>query len=182
MSLREEQMGTYYMGGRKENYSGLILPEDALAKEFAKLKEEKEAKEFAAALIKAEETKQKELEEKLQTLEMLPTGFHIFIQPYPVNPYRKTIQNGILIDDGANFTNADSGEPDKLQYGIGCAKVIEVGPDCKWVRAGDDIYYDCRGQRPVPFMNLGYWVVVEQQVVAYLNEKLTERKNNPQNV
>lgn len=50
----------------------------------------------------------------------------------------------IIVEYNGLFNNPDSGELDTLQELVACAKVIEIGPECKYVKPGDDVYYDPR--------------------------------------
>ena len=171
MSFKEEQMGKYFMSNR----SNLEVPTIKDAAE--RLKEEKAAEEIRKALFEAEQNKQAEINKKLETLEMLPMMNKIILQPYPVNPYRKVVEGSLIVDYTGAFKNPDSGEDDKLQELVGCAKVIEVGPECKYLKPGDDVYYDTRTVYPVPFMSMGYRLTSEPQILCVLNEKLKERFN-----
>lgn len=171
MSFKEEQMGKYFMSNR----SNLEVPTIKDAAE--RLKEEKAAEEIKKALFEAEKNKQAEINKKLETLEMLPMMNKIILQPYPVNPYRKVVEGSLIVDYTGAFKNPDSGEDDKLQELVGCAKVIEVGPECKYLKPGDDVYYDTRTVYPVPFMSMGYRLTSEPQILCVLNEKLKERFN-----
>jgi len=179
MSYREEQMGKFFMGGNTSNYkkeeSGLILPANPFQGEAEKLKEQKEIEEARAMYLELQTKKQAELDAKLQTLEMLPMFNKIILLPYPRNPYKKTVQGSIIVDYSGEFKNADSGEMDNLKELVGCAQVIEVGPEVKYLKPGDDIYYDTRTVYPVPFMSLGYLLTSEPQILCVLNEKLKER-------
>ena len=150
MSFKEEQMGRYFMSNR----SNLEVPTIKDAAE--RLKEEKAAEEIKKVLFEAEQNKQAEINKKLETLEMLPMMNKIILQPYPVNPYRKVVEGSLIVDYTGAFKNPDSGEDDKLQELVGCAKIIEVGPECKYLKPGDDVYYDTRTVYPVPFMSMGY--------------------------
>lgn len=139
-------------------------------------KREKDEKKAAELLIAAEKAKQEELLAKMDKLELIPLGPRVIILPYTRNPYRKTItESGILIDYEGSFKNPESGESDKLPDGIKCAKVIEVGPDTKFLKEGDDIFYDARTIQPIPFFLQGYYVVAEQNVLTVINEGLKER-------
>lgn len=141
-----------------------------------KRNQEKLQKEASEKLIEAEKAKQKELESKLSTLELIPIGPRILILPYPRNPYKKTVsKGGILIDYDGGFLNPDTGEQDKMNVGIGCAKVIEVGPDTRYAKPGDDIFYDTRTAVPIPFFGLGYQEIAEQNAFTIINEGLRER-------
>lgn len=171
MSFKEEQMGRYFMSNR----SNLEVPTIKDAAE--RLKEEKAAEEIRKALFEAEKNKQAEINKKLETLEMLPMMNKIILQPYPVNPYRKVVEGSLIVEYTGAFKNPDSGEDDKLQELVGCAKIIEVGPECKYLKPGDDVYYDTRTVYPVPFMSMGYKLTSEPQILCVLNEKLKERFN-----
>ena len=171
MSFKEEQMGKYFMSNR----SNLEVPTIKDAAE--RLKEEKAAEEIKKALFEAEKNKQAEINKKLETLEMLPMMNKIILQPYPVNPYRKVVEGSLIVDYTGAFKNPDTGEDDKLQELVGCAKIIEVGPECKYLKPGDDVYYDTRTVYPVPFMSMGYRLTSEPQILCVLNEKLKERFN-----
>ena len=176
MSFREEQMGKFFIGGKQENYKrALILPEDAFEEEFKKAKEENEAEEARKLFLELEKQKQEELNQKLQTLEILPMLNKVILLPYPVNPYRKSLEGNIIVDYVGSFKNPDSGEMDTLKQLVGCAKIIEVGPEVKYLKPGDDVYYDTRTTYPVPFMSQGYQLTSEPQILCVLNESLKER-------
>lgn len=101
----------------------------------------------------------------------------IIILPYPENPYKKVIEGNIIVEYDGSFMNPDSGQKDKMQTLVGCAKVIEVGPECKYLKPEDDVYYDTRTTYPVPFMSLGYQLTTEPQILCVLNSNLKERFN-----
>lgn len=172
MSLKEEQFGKFYMGNRKENLIGF---ENPFTDELERLKDEKAKEEAGKLLLEAEKQKQKELEEKLANLELMPVGARLIVQPYPYNPYRKIVEGNIIVDYAETFKNPDSGEYDKLAAGVICAKVVEVGPECKWVKAGDDIFCQNGVLTVVPFFSAGYKTLAEIQILAIIGEKLKER-------
>lgn len=165
-------MGKFFMGNRKDN---LIVPESPFTNEFEKLKREKEAEEAQKMLLELEKQKQEEVNKKLETLELLPMGNKLVLLPYPTNPYRKIMEGSIIVDYTGAFKNPDTGEMDTHKELVGCAKVIEVGPECKYLQPGDDIYYDTRTTYPVPFMSLGYQLTSEPQILCVLNSGLKER-------
>jgi hypothetical protein len=171
-----EANGSYFMG------KNLIQMAEPFAKEKLELELEKDnkVKEEARKLkYELELEKQKELEARIQTLEMLPMGNKVILLPYPSNPYKKTLsQGGLFIGEyKGQFLNPDSGENDNLKELVACAKVIEVGPDCKFVKPNDDVFYDTRTVYPIPFMSLGYILTSEPQILCFLNDKLKERLN-----
>lgn len=177
MSKLSESRGVFYMSDGIPKKSELILQENQLLKDIERAKEEKEAEEAAKLLLELQKKKQKEIEEKLQTLELLPMNNKIIILPYPENPYKKVIEGNIIVEYDGSFMNPDSGQKDKMQTLVGCAKVIEVGPECKYLKPGDDVYYDTRTTYPVPFMSLGYQLTTEPQILCVLNSNLKERFN-----
>ena len=173
-----EAAGKYFMGKNlTQRDSGLIVPENSLQKEIDKSKLEKDKDEARKLFIEAEKAKQEEIIRRAETLEQLPMGNKIIILPYPRNPYRKIMEGNLFIDYDGSFKNPDSGEQDKLKELVGCAQVIEVGPDCKYLKPGDDVYYDTRTTYPLPFMSMGFQVTSEPQIITFLNEGLKKRLN-----
>lgn len=166
-----EASGTVFMSKNlKYNEDDLLI-----SNQIRKAKEEKEAKELGDKLMDASKAKQAAIDAKLETLEILPMGNKVMISKYPKNPYRKIMEGSIHVDWTGDFNNPDTGEKDTQKVFVGCAEVIEVGPDCKYLKPGDDIYYDTRTCYPVPFMSLGYELTTEPQVLCVLNEKLKKR-------
>ena len=109
--------------------------------------------------------------------EIMPIYNNIMIRPYKENPYADQVTaSGLKLGSG-EFTNPDSGEDDTLDTFVGCAKIIETGPEVKYLKVGDDVYYDTRTVYPVPFMSLGYRLTTEPQILCVLNENLKERFN-----
>jgi co-chaperonin GroES (HSP10) len=107
--------------------------------------------------------------------EIMPLFNNIMILPYEENPYRiKETKEGLTLTDGT-FENPDTGELDEKDFYIECGHVIAVGPECKYIHEGDDVFYDCRTIRPVPFLNKGFLHMNEQGVVAVMNNDLEER-------
>lgn len=171
MSFNEEQFGKFYFNGDKK----LITPENPFSAELEKQKLEKEAEEANKLLIQLAQEKQKELDEKINNLEMIPIFNKVILLPYPTNPYKKIMDGHIFVDYSGDFLNPESGERDTLKELVGCAKIIEVGPECKYLKVGDDVYYDTRTVYPVPFMSLGYRLTTEPQILCILNEGLKAR-------
>jgi len=154
----------------------IIIPENPFETEVRKQEEIKKAEELSTKLKEVHLAKQKEIEDKLEGLEIMPNGNRIIIMPYPSNPYVKVMtDSGIFIEPNGAYFNTDTGEMDKAEELVPCAKVIEVGADVKNIKNGDDIYYDHRTAYPLPFMNQGYRVVSEPQVIAIINNNLKQR-------
>lgn len=154
----------------------IIVPSNPIATEARKLEDKKKAEELAQKLKEAHLDKQKEIEERLKGLELVPNGNRLVLMPYPSNPYVKIMtDSGIFIEPNKNYFNPDTGEIDEAKELVSCAKIIEVGPDVKHVCIGDDVYYDSRTVYPLPFMNLGYQVTSEPQIIAIINNDLKQR-------
>ena len=57
-------------------------------------------------------------------------------------------------------------------------QVLEVGPDVKFVKEGDDIYYIKANAVPIPFFKQGLVALQEVAALVIINEKVKERFNN----
>ena len=160
--------GKFYMNGKSE--------EDFLLDNLIeKQKSQQEIDEARKLYLEASQKKQEEINSKLATLEFIPMTNKIVISKYPENPYRKILEGNIIVDYNGAFVNPDSGESDKMKELVACGQVIEVGPEVKYIRAGDDVYFDPRTCYPVPFMSLGYLLTSEPQIHCVLNEGLKNR-------
>ena len=101
-----------------------------------------------------------------------PCGYTVIFEKYKKNPYRqyRKSASGLILDTGLDahemFRNPDSGEMEMSQLGIVCAKVVAIGPECKYVKEGEDIYLRDVGCAPVPFGGLEYWAISEQNIIC----------------
>lgn len=93
------------------------------------------------------------------------TSTRMLLDVYETNPYEMTeTESGFKLTKG-EFENSDTGDRDVKNPGLVCAKVMEVGPDCKVVKPGDDIYVVTNGLRPVTVNNETYCVTFEENVI-----------------
>lgn len=107
--------------------------------------------------------------------EIMPLYSNVILLPYEQNPYANLLtESGLQLTNG-EFDNTDSGEHDRLELYISCAKVVEVGPKGEYVQAGDDVFFDTRSARPVPFMRQGFFITAEQNLICVMNDDLKER-------
>lgn len=165
----DQAAGKFYMSGGK-------FDDELLLENQIEAKKQKELMEEANKLyLEASQRKQEEINRKLETLELLPMSNKLILSMYPENPYRKVIEGRIIVDYDGSFINPDTGEKDKMKQLVACAQVIEVGPEVKYVKPGDDVYFDPRTCYPVPFMSLGYLLTSEPQIHCVLNEGLKAR-------
>ena len=74
--------------------------------------------------------------------EIMPLYNNVILRPYSENPYvSMQSKDGLLLTDD-QFDSQDSGETEKRDLLIGCAQVIEIGPECKYLQVGDDVFYN----------------------------------------
>lgn len=115
--------------------------------------------------------------------EIKPMFSRLIVKPFKQNPFQQMIvKNGLIIDAGG-FTphtqiNPMTGKYEEQNQFIVTGCVIEVGPDVKYLTEGDVIYYRVDTAVPVPFFKQGFISIDEKQVIAVVNEELTERFNN----
>ena len=107
-------------------------------------------------------------------LEIMPVGMGVLVQPYAENPYLND-KTGILLSPDGDFINPDSGLKDKLEEHVICGKVLEVGHKVEYVKEGDEVFFDVRTCRPIPFMNKGFLLTHEQGILCVLNNGLKDR-------
>ena len=114
-------------------------------------------------------------------LEIKPMFNRILITLFDKNPFQRiTIENGIITDLGGmnpEYKNTDTGQIEEMERKIIVGVIQEVGPDCKYVKAGDTIFLDKDSARPVPFFKQGFYCISEQQIIAVVNENLEDRFN-----
>lgn len=104
-------------------------------------------------------------------VEIVPCNTNVIVKFYEENPYRyvETTENGLILGiEAINHKSNDSGEIEENQPGIVCAKVIAIGPDCKNVQIGEDVYISTFTSVPVPFRNKGYRAITEQNIICRL--------------
>ena len=93
--------------------------------------------------------------------EIMPLYNNVILRPYSENPYvSMQSKDGLLLTDD-QFDSQDSGETEKRDLLIGCAQVIEIGPECKYLQVGDDVFYNTVTVRPVPFQRQGFLLCAE---------------------
>ncbi len=107
--------------------------------------------------------------------EIMPLYNNVILRPYSENPYvSMQSKDGLLLTDD-QFDSQDSGETEKRDLLIGCAQVIEIGPECKYLQVGDDVFYNTVTVRPVPFQRQGFLLCAEQGILAVMNDDLDGR-------
>lgn len=132
---------------------------------------------------KKTEQAQSELPYDIEKAELKPMFSRIIVKPLAHNPFQKIEMRGSLIVDAGGYTphaelNPVSGKYEEQKEFIVTGCVVEVGPDVKYLKEGDVVYYRRDTVVPVPFFKQGFVSLSENQVIAAVNEGLTERFNN----
>lgn len=122
-----------------------------------------------------------ELSKDMNNLEILPMGGYALIKPFDNNPFQRVkIENGIITDLGGfapTYKSQEDGQVHEEEQYIRVGTVIETGWKCEFLKPGDVVFYTIASEAMVPFFKQGFVVVAESRIMAVINEKLTERKN-----
>lgn len=163
---------SYHLG------KNIHVEENPILKQARIEREIKEAEEVASKLREVHEQKQKEILEKLEGLELIPNRDKVMLMPYASNPYKQILtESGLYVENTGEFLNPDTGEMDRMQEGVACYKVIEVGPETKYAKIGDDVFCIANATTPVPFMSRGYRLTAEGNILVFINSDLKKRFN-----
>ena len=132
---------------------------------------------------KKTEQAQNEVQYDIEKAELKPMFSRIIVKPLAHNPFQKVQMQGSIIVDAGGYTphaelNPVSGQYEEQREFIVTGCVVEVGPETKYLKEGDVIYYRRDTVVPVPFFKQGLVSLAENQVIAVVNEGLTERFNN----
>lgn len=126
----------------------------------------------------------KEISKDINGLEIFPMGSYALIKPFAENPFQKvTVESGIITDLGGftpQYKSEEDGQIHECDQFIHVGTVIETGFKCEFLKAGDVVFYSVASEAIVPFFKQGFVVVNESRIMAVVNEKLTERKNELQ--
>ncbi len=111
----------------------------------------------------------------MDEVEVIPTNANVLIQPYIRNPYRyiETTASGLIvgIESSKTYKSNETGEIEQNNEVIKCGKVLAVGPACKNVNVGDDVYYTTYSEAKLPFRKKGYVIVGEGLLICRIIKK-----------
>lgn len=118
--------------------------------------------------------------ENAANLEIRAIFGRVLVRPFNENPFQRiqVSDSGLILDLGGQkpeFKNQDNGEIEEEENIIKVATVIDVAPDCKYLKEGDTVMYARNSAVPVPFFKQGLECLSENRVVAVINEGLTKR-------
>lgn len=125
---------------------------------------------------------QQQVEYDINKAEIKPMFSRIIVKPFKVNPFQRMETKGGIIVDAGGYTphvqvNPMTGKYEEQKQFIVTGCVMEVGPEVKYLQEGDVIYYRVDTAVPVPFLKQGFVSLGESQVIAVVNEGLSERFN-----
>lgn len=122
------------------------------------------------------------LAEDITNVEIKPLFSRVIFVPFEKNPFQRIQQtkSGIIVDTGGmtpEHFNTDKGISEEDKPDIVTGVVQEVGPEVKYIKPGDVIFYREMTAIPVPFYKQHFWSINENQVIAIVNEGLESRFN-----
>jgi len=138
--------------------------------------------EFDKHFAKVEEFAQK-INENVNNIEIMPLGSYVLVKQFEENPFQRIVKSdsGLIIDTGGlapQYKNTDNGQIEEEEAFILVGVVQEVGPECKYLKPGDAVFYPKPSSIPVPFYKQKLIQINETRVLAVVNEGLTDRFNN----
>lgn len=111
----------------------------------------------------------------MSDVEIIPVNTNVLIQPYIQNPYRyiETTASGLIVgvESSKTYKSNETGEIEQNNEVIKCGKVLAVGPACKNVNVGDDVYYTTYSEAKLPFRKKGYVIVSEGLLICRIVKK-----------
>jgi co-chaperonin GroES (HSP10) len=123
------------------------------------------------------------INKNVENIEIMPLGNYILVKQFEENPFQRIVRDsksGLIIDLGGQapeYKNTDNGQIEEEEQFIKVGAVQEVGPECKYLKPGDAVFYPKTASIPVPFYKQQLIQVNETRVLAVVNENLTERFN-----
>lgn len=175
--------------GTDSNFTSVNMKENSLDSLIKKEKARKFNSEVEKYNEKLEqnnkdfEESQDKVEYDISKAEIKPMFSRILVQPFKVNPFQKMkVENGLIIDTGGytphTQLNEQTGRYEEQKQFIVTGCVVEVGPEVKYLKEGDVIFYRIDTAVPVPFFKQGFVSLAESQIIAVVNEGLQDRFNN----
>ncbi len=175
--------------GTDSNFTSVNMKENSLDSLIKKEKARKFNSEVEKYNEKLEqnnkdfEESQDKVEYDISKAEIKPMFSRILVQPFKVNPFQKMkVENGLIIDTGGytphTQLNEQTGRYEEQKQFIVTGCVVEVGPEVKYLKEGDVIFYRVDTAVPVPFFKQGFVSLAETQIIAVVNEGLQDRFNN----
>lgn len=177
------------MLGTNSNFTSVNMREnsiDALVEKEKSRKFNSEVEKYNEQLEKNNKDfneSQEKVKYDINKAEIKPMFNRLLIQPFKVNPFQQMkVEKGLIIDTGGytphTQLNEQTGRYEEQKQFIVTGYVMEVGPEVKYLKEGDVIYYRVDTAVPVPFFKQGFVSLAESQIIAVVNEGLQDRFNN----
>ena len=103
-------------------------------------------------------------------VDIIPCNVGVIVKPYDQNPYRaiERTESGLIIgiQSSQEYQSDDRGEIERNDEYITCAKVISVGPFCKNVKVGEDVFVIKHILKPIPFRKQNLYELDEQNILC----------------
>lgn len=174
--------------GLDSNYTSINMGERSIDNMIQREKTNKfnnEVEKYNAQLEESQKTfeeAQSQVAYDINRAEIKPMFARLIIKPFKVNPFQKMEVKGSIIVDAGGYTphaelNPMTGKYEEQKQFIITGYVVEVGPEVRYLQEGDVVYYRVDTAVPVPFLKQGLVSINENQVIAVVNEGLTERFN-----
>ena len=187
--LTENEKISKELLGTDSNFTSVNMKENSLDSLIKKEKARKFNSEVEKYNEKLErnnkdfEESQDKVEYDISKAEIKPMFSRILVQPFKVNPFQKMkVENGLITDTGGYTPhiqlNEQTGRYEEQKQFIVTGCVVEVGPEVKYLKEGDVIFYRVDTAVPVPFFKQGFVSLAESQIIAVVNEGLQDRFNN----
>lgn len=113
--------------------------------------------------------------------EVIPVNANILVEPYIRNPYRyiETTSSGLIVgaESSKTYKSNETGEIVQNNDMIKCGKVLKIGPACKNVEVGDDIFFTTFEELKLPFRKKGWIMVSETRIICRIVRKNNENGN-----
>lgn len=108
-------------------------------------------------------------------VDIIPCNTGVLIKIYDENPYRliEKTQSGLIIgiESTKKYKSNETGEMERNDEYVACAKVLAVGPKCENVHVGEDVFLIKHIAIPVPFRKKGYYIISEQNTLCHLSPR-----------
>ena len=177
------------MLGTDSNFTSVNMREnsiDALVEKEKSRKFNSEVEKYNEQLEKNNQDfneSQEKVKYDINKAEIKPMFNRLLIQPFKVNPFQQMkVEKGLIIDTGGytphTQLNEQTGRYEEQKQFIVTGYVVEVGPEVKYLKEGDVIYYRVDTAVPVPFFKQGFISLAESQIIAVVNEGLQDRFDN----
>lgn len=187
-STEKEQIARELLG-TDSNFTSVNMKENSLDSLIKKEKARKFNSEVEQYNEKLEQNhkdfkdSQDKIEYDINKAEIKPMFARVLVQPFKVNPFQKMkVENGLIVDTGGytphTQLNEQTGRYEEQKQFIITGCVIEVGPEVKYLKEGDVIFYRVDTAVPVPFFKQGFVSLAESQIIAVVNEGLQDRFDN----